>query len=899
MSKDEQDGKKGKDEKLQEFIDLVIDGEDVNWQLDSADTTEISDELKLLRMVDNLSKAFTTKSAFNDSPEDTESDDMEPLTQYEGESLFEWGHLRAIEQIGEGAYGQVYRAYDTVLDREVALKLRHPSPKAEIVNNAAFIEEARRLAQVRHPNVLSVHGAEVFDERVGLWSDLLLGETLTVRLNNGGPLKQEEVISLALHLCQALTAVHKAGLIHGDIKTANVMIEPDGQIILMDFGAGSKTNAKNIRRIGQTVYGTPQVMAPELFFGASQTPACDMYSVGTLLFRLLLGRYPIEARTVQEIITCHENKSSTLLKENEHLTPKPLTQLVEQLLDTNPQNRPTAAQTSERLQWIIEAPRRRAKRLAIYSIIGALSIGFLACLFGFFHSRAAERETRLALQREETIKEFIFDTFRSASPMMEGKDLKVVEVLDNAAARLEIDFADQPTVRGALLFTLGDTFRQLSEHDKALALLEKSQSIWLDIVGPTGERYLSTQLAIIASKMDHRLIEDPETALRELLSLSNTHLGPNQYITVESTLRLGAYLSSQGKYAEAESLLNLGCSIHLNDPLRAHQLQNFALISLGNHYNSQGKYKKAQVALEKIIEGMGPNSQETPNTMAARSALAVSYVRQGNFAEAEDLFRYTLELSMAALGPKNKSLVAILGNLGNVLHEQGKSDDAIHYMKWGLDLNIEIRGENDPFTLTSMGNLANVVREKGNLAEAESLLTRAIASMHETLGAEHPQTLMYEYNLSELLNLLGQHHEAENLSRKTWEAQKIVMGENHHFTLESHDMLGVSLKHLGQLEQAEQIHRQVWHEKTQLLGSDNPYTLLTQNNLAEVLFARHKHEEAESIYRDVLQLRTESLGPDHPETLKSMLGLIETLRAGNKIEEADQLQSAYKEIKVD
>src|SRR6185436_4474651 len=131
--------------------------------------------------------------------------------------LFRWGPLQVLEQIGEGSFGEVYRVRDPSLDREVALKLWRESASPAMVER--LLLEGRRLARVRHPNVLVVYGADRFDDRSGMWTDLIRGQTLEEILDRQGPFGARETAGIGVELCRALAAVHRAGLIHRDVKT--------------------------------------------------------------------------------------------------------------------------------------------------------------------------------------------------------------------------------------------------------------------------------------------------------------------------------------------------------------------------------------------------------------------------------------------------------------------------------------------------------------------------------------------------------------------------------------------------------------------------------------------------------------------------------------------------------
>ena len=194
--------------------------------------------------------------------------------------LEQWGPLRIIEQVGRGTFGDVYRAWDTRLDREVALKiLRRPESGSD---STTVIEEGRLLARIRHPNVVTVYGAERINGRVGVWMEFVHGPTLEDELREHGPFDADRVVLIAVELGGALAAVHRAGLLHRDVKTHNVMRDRDGRLLLTDFGSGELLE----RESAATAVGTPLFAAPEVVAGQPATRQSDIYSLGVLLYRL-------------------------------------------------------------------------------------------------------------------------------------------------------------------------------------------------------------------------------------------------------------------------------------------------------------------------------------------------------------------------------------------------------------------------------------------------------------------------------------------------------------------------------------------------------------------------------------------------------------------------------------
>ncbi|HXW04615.1 MAG TPA: serine/threonine-protein kinase [Vicinamibacterales bacterium] len=239
-----------------------------------------------------------------------------------------WGHLTISEELGRGAYGRVYRAWDEVLAREVALKIirvERPDPAAV----SAVLREGQMLASIRHRNVVTIYGAQQIGEDVGLWMELVRGRPLARIVQQDGPLGADEAAVIGMSLCDALAAVHGAGLLHRDVKAQNVMRESGGRILLMDFGAGREVSG---RGAWTEMAGTPIYIAPDVLAGGSWTPAADVYSVGVLLFYLVSGRYPVEGRTVAEIALAHALGQQRLLVDCRAGLPEPFVRVVQRAL---------------------------------------------------------------------------------------------------------------------------------------------------------------------------------------------------------------------------------------------------------------------------------------------------------------------------------------------------------------------------------------------------------------------------------------------------------------------------------------------------------------------------------------------------------------------------------------
>ncbi|HXE80033.1 MAG TPA: serine/threonine-protein kinase [Vicinamibacterales bacterium] len=269
----------------------------------------------------------------------------------------EWAHLRLIEEIGRGGFGRVYRAWDTALAREVALKLVRVSEAHSREASSLVLEEGRMLARVRHPNVVTVYGALQIGNEVGLWMELVRGRSLADVVRTDGPRGAEEAAVIGLAVCRALAAVHAAGLVHRDVKAHNVMRESGGRIVLMDFGAGR--DASIVEPAGWGAPGTPAYMAPEVIAGEPATRASDIYSVGVLLYFLVTGRHPFEGRTLMEIAIGHGSGRRRLLADDRPDLPDRFIRIVERALAPNPADRfPSAGALVHELSDMLPGMRR-------------------------------------------------------------------------------------------------------------------------------------------------------------------------------------------------------------------------------------------------------------------------------------------------------------------------------------------------------------------------------------------------------------------------------------------------------------------------------------------------------------------------------------------------------------
>ncbi len=325
----------GEREPLKKLTESVADGEAVDWDELRAlvRDDDIKQLLEQLRIVAGVAEVHRSQA-----------DETQPLPPRAGRTSVttgpapgpprRWGHLLLIRKIGEGAFGEVYEALDTWLDHPRALKLLKP----EIASGASapqILHEARKLVRVRHPNVVMVHGADRHDGRIGFWMDLIEGQTLEERVQEGR-LSAGEASYVGKELCRALAAVHQADLLHRDVKAQNVMRASDGgRIILMDFGAGEFRGAVSAgRRLG-----TPLYLAPEIITGKAATVQTDIYALGVLLYYLVTGQFPVIGTSLADIVLAHARGIRRHLRDSRPDLPDAFVAVVERAIDPDPTRR--------------------------------------------------------------------------------------------------------------------------------------------------------------------------------------------------------------------------------------------------------------------------------------------------------------------------------------------------------------------------------------------------------------------------------------------------------------------------------------------------------------------------------------------------------------------------------
>ena len=250
-------------------------------------------------------------------------------------------HYKILEKLGEGGMGVVYKAQDTKLDRDVALKFLPESLTPTKEDRQRFIREAKAAAALNHPNICTIFNIDKHEGTPFIVMEFIEGETLRKKMGRGD-LSLAEALDYAAKVAKALAEAHEQDIIHRDIKPENIMVDTKGRIKVMDFGLAKLKQGRDITKTGDTV-GTLAYSSPEQIRGEQVDHRSDIFSLGIVLFEMLTGHKPFQGEHQAAMTYSIVNEEPTPLKTYLHEAPDELEQIIGQLLAKEPDARVNSA----------------------------------------------------------------------------------------------------------------------------------------------------------------------------------------------------------------------------------------------------------------------------------------------------------------------------------------------------------------------------------------------------------------------------------------------------------------------------------------------------------------------------------------------------------------------------
>ena len=249
------------------------------------------------------------------------------------------GRYRLIAQQGSGGMAVIYRAIDQELGRTVAVKILRPSLTGDEEFLKRFKNEARNVANLSHPNIVTVHDVGNDGQTHFIVMEFIDGSDLKKLIRRDGALPVDVAVDLAIQICAGIGFAHRAGLVHADVKPQNVLLTSSRQVKVTDFGIAQAFSYTQPQQKEQIVWGSPHYFAPEQAEGEKPTPASDVYSIGIVMFEMLSGHLPYAGASQQELAMAHIKEPVPHLSEVAPHVPEALSRIVYKVMSKKPEQR--------------------------------------------------------------------------------------------------------------------------------------------------------------------------------------------------------------------------------------------------------------------------------------------------------------------------------------------------------------------------------------------------------------------------------------------------------------------------------------------------------------------------------------------------------------------------------
>ncbi|MCA9106258.1 MAG: serine/threonine protein kinase [Planctomycetales bacterium] len=316
-------------------------------------------------------------------------------------------HYQIQSVLGRGGMGIVLGGFDPALNRSVAIKVLAPTLAAQGIARQRFIREAQAAAAVAHPHVIAIHAVAPLHDPPYFVMPLVAGPSLQKRIDSVGALDIEEVLTVGLQIAEGLSAAHRRGLVHRDVKPANVLLEPGtDRVVLTDFGLARAADDATLTGTG-IIAGTPQFMAPEQTLGAPIDARSDLFSLGSVLYTMLTGVPPFRSNTTMGLLRAIAESPARPITQLAPRVPSWLARIVERLMHKDPNHRYASAESlvedlraalahwrepqrtslPKRLSASQHSTHQRLALALVGCLLAAASIGLV--LSGAWHSPAA------------------------------------------------------------------------------------------------------------------------------------------------------------------------------------------------------------------------------------------------------------------------------------------------------------------------------------------------------------------------------------------------------------------------------------------------------------------------------------------------------------------------------
>jgi len=765
------------------------------------------------------------------------------------------GRFELRRLLGRGAFGSVYLAYDPTLERKVAVKVLDASVR-QPSDRARMLREARALAQLEHPNVLTIYDVVVDADRVVIAMELVEGGTLVdwIERNAVGEAGRfAALLDLALGAARGLSAAHDAGITHRDIKPANILIGDDGRPRVADFGiaraaterpepeAGFEVTANHTEAVtglsrSAAVAGTPAFMAPEQFDGVADA-ASDQWGLCATLWYAAYGESAYRGDTVPERAAAVRGPPVDP-PNTAHGVPEWFRKVLVRGLQPIPSDRwPSVSALADALVKASRGRIRRRVALAASAVATTVVLGVGATRLDHARRLAAcdAQADPIAAVWNEGVEQTVRVSMRAtgaghAASTAERVSARVEAYADDwraVAIRVcqdEVSGDWSSEVRERAMWCLDDRLAQLS------AVLERLQHADTEAVNNA----VSAATAL-------RQVEpcgQPATLAR----LPIPSRDRSEVSAVRDALERAVALEATGAY---EAGLEL-----------------------------------AQAQLERATAIGWP-----PLVASAQARVGLLLLESGDFPGAESMLQAAyftaLEAGATEVAYNAARLLVHAVGVGQSRHDDGRK-----WWEHAETMRTQLPDDDGLRQAASLRYLAALEYERGAYVEAYELDARALTLREQALGTEHPKVADSLTGMANGRHEMGAYAEAKELHARALETRRAAFGPDHPIVAQSLTNLGEAHRAMGAFDEAAEFHEQALRIREAALGREHPEVALSLNNKANTRLQAEAYEEAAALHRRALEIRRAAFGPEHPDVAQSLSNLGEVHRMTEAYEDA-------------
>ena len=694
-----------------------------------------------------------------------------PPEEHAGRNIGAW---RLVRRIGRGGMGEVWlgERADGRFEQQVAVKLLRHRGSGDA---ARMLREQRLLARLQHPHIARlIDASNLPDGAPYMVMEYVEGVPL-MRHCRERALALDARLALFVQICAAVAFAHRHLIVHRDLKPENILVRADGQPVLLDFGIARLINDDGIDT--RELRLTPQYAAPEQLAGEEQSTLTDVYALGLLLHELLTDRSPWgETASLSGAVALLQRLQAGPPPSPSSQAPAHIAGKLRGDLDaiTHKALRPEPASRYVSAESLADDVRRHLSHMPVQartdafgyrlrrflrrywlaaSIAVAVFVGLLTALTAISLARQdAVRERDIAqmeARRSKAVRDYLAHMFRDAGQhAREGEALTAKQVLDQAAARVQASFANDPATDAQVLKALGELHFYLGDYAAAQPLLRR----WLAYANVIGDPVAAADVRFTLAETLHRMGERNEAVALLDQAQAFWQTDPERHADVLLTSRaLQARLQREGGDAVgALATLEAALPQRLQRSGREHFETAVLTTNLGAAYVQAGRIDDGIAASQEAMWlwralDLG-SSNDALNTL---NNLAAAQFRKGDFAAAHKAFSEALTLRRGLFGP-SAATAALIGNTARSLHRLGRYGEALEYA-----------GEAEAMAQAHAGG-ASPLTQSARITRAELLLaldrpTDALDALRE-FAAEDPRTLPTSLHLRATLTQAETHH---------------------------------------------------------------------------------------------------------------------------------------------